>query len=268
MTSVDDIATALTGFATVRRLPSGLVAAGTDFPLADGDRVGFFLDERSDGFWLLDDGMTLPLLEAQGVSLQTPTRAQALSNLLDEYGFGHDGETNDLTAGPFSLSELRIAAIRFVSLALRLQDFLLLHPQAVASTFRDDVRRRIEECFAGVAHVTLDAFLAPDLEDVVLDALIVREGHTPVAVVVATTEMRLTEAELIRLAAQVADVPVRVTAVLDRPRPENFSTRSLTRAMNRLAGVLVFGGDGEDAMRGLARLADLPLSAAPGPGLH
>lgn len=255
MNLIEHLEAALCGTIRARRLASGLVAVGTDFLLSDGDKLGFFVREAPEGLYVHDDGSTLPLLDAQGVSLESPTRAQVLAALLDEYGFSQDPETLDLLAGPFAPEELPGAAVRMISLILRLQDFLLLHPQVVATTFREDLRRSIQNRFAGIAEVAFDTTLAPAVDDIAVDALIRCGAAEPVAVLFGTSEIRLTEAALLRLEAQVANVSVRVVAMIERMRPESVSQRVLSRAMNKLDRVLVFRDDEANALNALADLA-------------
>ncbi|MEE1611136.1 DUF1828 domain-containing protein [Microvirga sp. CF3016] len=259
MNTVDVLKKALCGTITTRRLASGVIAVGTEFNLSDGDQIGFYVSGKEGNYWIADDGSTIPFLEAQGVSFENNTRGSALSAMLAEYGFSYDEERAELISGPFSDEELPNAAMRFVSLRLRLQDFLLLqHPKTVANTFRDDVRQAIEATFEGKARLAFDQVVSESLPDIVADAIVDRNGVEPVAVFFGTNDMRLTEAQVLRLEAKYqAQVAVRVVSIVESQRPAAVSSRVLGRAMNRLDKVLVFRGEEKSAMQALMELVGI-----------
>jgi len=263
---VDVLQKALCGTITTRHLAGGVIAVGTEFSLSDGDRIGFYVTSANDGFWISDDGTTIPFLEAQGISFDGSTRASALSELLAEYGFSFNESDAELISGPFDEEALPEAAMRFVSLRLRLQDFLLLHPKSVANTFKDDVRRAMEIALEGKAHLAFDKIVSDHLPDIVADAVVERHGVTPIAVFFGTNDMRLTEAQVLRLEAKYqAQIPLRVVSIVESQRPTALSSRVLGRAMNRLDKVLVFRGEEQSAMHALMELigVDLTINSLP-----
>src|SRR3954463_6680006 len=80
-----------------------------------------------------DDGTTIPMIEAEGIDLNTSTRQEALESLLTEYGARYDEEKGELTTAPLSVQKVPSAAFKFVALLLRLQDLILLTPERAAS---------------------------------------------------------------------------------------------------------------------------------------
>ncbi len=63
---------------TVRDVPAGL-AVSTAFNLSGGEPLGFYIvgPDSTGRYRLEDDGTTIPMIEAVGIDLETPTRTEA-----------------------------------------------------------------------------------------------------------------------------------------------------------------------------------------------
>jgi hypothetical protein len=122
------------------------MAVSTPFDTTAGEPIGFYILRDPDGrFHIEDDGTTIPMLEANGVDFSTETRRQGLHDLLAECGAEFDTARRDLRTPPMSEGDIPAAARRFVSLLLRVQDFLLLTPDRVFGAFRADANKPIQE---------------------------------------------------------------------------------------------------------------------------
>src|SRR3546814_12002141 len=95
--------------------------------------------------------MTRPQLMESGVDFDAETRAKALGTLLSGYDVAYDQEEATLHTYPVKEDAVPRAAMRFVALLLRIDDFLLLTQERVASTFKEDAAKRVREALEGRA---------------------------------------------------------------------------------------------------------------------
>ena len=130
---------------TVREVGAGL-AVSTPFDGFNGEPIGFYIVRESvppGYFHLEDDGTTIPMLEACGIDFASPTRSEAFAELISENGIIYDVDATVLKTQALPEDRIPDAARRFMAVLLRLQDFLLLTPERVASTFREDATPRM-----------------------------------------------------------------------------------------------------------------------------
>ena len=150
-------------------------AVTTTFRRDDGDSVAFYLvrDKTRPGIYRIeDDGTTIPFLEASGVDFTTDTRSEALNALLESHGVEFDEDEMLLHTLSMAESDLPKAAMRFLSFMLRINDFLLLTKDKVASTFKEDATSKILERLEGKAIVEQDKPVSPALSDILPDMVI------------------------------------------------------------------------------------------------
>jgi hypothetical protein len=148
-----------------REVPAGL-AVSTAFSFSDSEPVGFYVvgPDALGRYRLEDDGNTIPMIEAEGIDLETSTRQEALDSLLAEYGARYDEEKGELTTLPLSADQVPAAAFKFVALLLRLQDLILLTPERAASTFREDASKAIRDALGTRASIKENESIAPGIE--------------------------------------------------------------------------------------------------------
>lgn len=239
---------------TVTAVPAGF-AVGTAFRRDDGDRVSFYIVRGDNGLLHLeDDGDTLPSLEAAGVDFETETRARALQTLLDGVGGFFDADNAIIRTRPFPEKELAEKAIDFVAVMLRLGDFLLLTPERVASTFKEDASAKIRESIGLRASIRENQPVSPTLSEVTPDMVIEAENRSPVAVFFGNTASRVHDAIFLQMAAtHEAKLGLSVVALLEDDHSVNNDLRR--RASNRLATVPVYRQDEEAAVRRIQREA-------------
>lgn len=226
----------------VRDVPAGL-AVRTPFALSSGEPLGFYVvgPDVTARYRIEDDGTTMPLIEAAGVDLDTQTRVDAVATMLEEYGAIYDPDGGELSTPPIPAAEVPQRALRFVALLLRLQDLLLLKPERVASTFREDATRAIRKAIGTRATVYEDQ--APALGvDIPADLLIMAPTRPAVAVFLATSEQRVLEAVLAQMEATYeARSDTAVVALLEKD--SSVSRKARQRAVNRLAAMPIFEGE-------------------------
>lgn len=238
----------------IRQVPEGY-AVKTAFYASDGDPIGFYVvkrPDRSDHWRLEDSGLTVPILEAHGITLGIGQREQAFKDLLAEYHADFDDNTQEIVSRWLTEDEIPQAALNFVALLLRLQDLEFLAPDIVESTFRQDATKAIQQRFGRTAKVDINGQLSGELPNYVVDALISRDGRAPVAVYYATSEVRVDEAVILAMESRIKDFPVSVLLLLETIKPRNVTDRALARAHNLLDGLPVFRGYESNAMDKIA----------------
>lgn len=232
-------------------------AVTTTFRRDDGDSVAFYIvrDKSVPGSYRIeDDGTTIAFLEAAGVDFGTETRSDAFSALLDSHGVEFDEDEMLLHTGTMREADLPKAAMRFLSLMLRINDFLLLTKDRVASTFKEDAAARILEKMQGKAIVQQDTPVSPALSDTVPDMVIRAPNRNPVAVFFGSSPQRVNDAIFLQMQALYEiHEDVQVIALLER---ENVIGHDLRRrAANRLAALPIYRGDEPTAIGRIEREA-------------
>jgi hypothetical protein len=239
----------------IHRVPVGL-AVSTAFHRQDGDAIGFYIigPNTTGHYHIEDDGFTIADLEASGADIESATRKEAFSHLLQEYGAFYEDRAGVLRSEPVQEPGISGAALRFIALLLRLQDLLLLTPERIASTFREDAMSAIRKAVHGRATVEKDAAVADMLEEFPADLVLRTEKRPPVAIFLAMTDLRVSEAIMLQMvAAHEARMPCSVVALVERQN--SISRKMWQRAVNRLAAVPVFEGDREAAISRVVREA-------------
>jgi hypothetical protein len=239
------------------QVPTG-TAVRTGFLLSDGDAIGFYVTRNpfdQAKFRIEDSGLAVPMLEASGINLETGTRAIAFKRMLSEYGVFYDDDTMELHSAYVDESEVADQAMRFVALMLRLQDFELLHPTNVESTFREDATEALQRRFGTAGRIKFDVPPAASLAEMFqADALIESGNDSPVAVYLGTSDSRVDEAVMLWMDNQQSHRNMRVAVMLEREKP-SLSGRTLRRALNRVDATVAFRGDEDGAIARIDRLA-------------
>jgi hypothetical protein len=248
----DELCRAFCNQLRVREVGAGL-AVSTAFSLSDGEPLGFYISgpDALGRYRIEDDGTTIPLIEAEGIDLETQTRQEALTALMTEYGADYDADRGELTTPPVAPDQIPGAALKFVALLLRLQDLILLTPERAASTFREDSTNAIRKALGNRAIIKENEPIAGGIE-FPADLIIQAEGRDPVAVFLAMSEQRVLEAVVAQMAATYeTHSACSVIALLEK---DSSVTRKMrTRASNRLAAMPIYEGDEKAAIQRIQR---------------
>jgi hypothetical protein len=237
---------------TVRAVPAGL-AVSTAFTLSGGEPLGFYVvgPDPSGRYRLEDDGTIVPMIEAIGIDLETQTRSEALAKLFAEYGAIYNPESGELSTLPIAEDAIPQRALQFVALLLRLQDLILLTPERVASTFKEDAIKAITRSLEGQAKISEDQSPASGIE-FPADLLIEAPDRMPVAVFLAQSEQRVLEAVVAQMAVTYeASANCSVIALLEKD--SSISRKMRRHASNRLTAMPIFEGDEREAVQRIAR---------------
>jgi hypothetical protein len=237
----------------LRVVPAGL-AVTTAFSSSDGDRIGFYIVQEGEKFRIEDDGVTLPYLEGSGVDFRSGTRAEALGELLREYGVAIDDSTQEFFISRIAEKDLPAAALKFVAFSLRVRDFMLMTEFRVATTFREDAAKLLKEAVSGKASFEENATISSKLADFTADFVLRAKGRPPVAVYLGISDNRILEALFMQMRARYeVEEPASIVALLEKRR--TLSSKVLQQAMNRLDAVTEFRGDEAAAVQRIARTA-------------
>lgn len=247
---------AFCGDLTLTDVPVGY-AVNTSFLRDDGDSVGFYIVRdgcHAGRYRLEDDGTTIPFLEGAGVEFSTEARQAAFASLLAVHDVEFDETEMLLHTRVMGEADLPAAAMKFVAFMIRVNDFLLLTRDKVASTFREDATRMIRERIGDRAVITEGLAVRGALTDNVPDLLIRADGRRPVALFFGTSQQRVYEAILLQMQALYeAQEDVAVIALLESDRV--LSRDVLRKASNRLEAVPTFMGDETEAVHRVTREA-------------
>jgi hypothetical protein len=236
----------------VRQVPAGL-AVSTAFTFAQTEPVGFYIvgPDPLGRYRIEDDGTTIALIEAEGIDLETQTRAEAVAELLTEYDASYNADSGELVTVPVPENQIPGAALKFVALLLRLQDLILLTPERAASTFKEDAIRAIRTSIGSRAEIKENEPIAEGIE-FPADLIIHAPNREPVAVFLAMSEQRVLEAVVAQMAVTYeAHASCSVIALLEKDGSVGRKMR--TRASNRLAAMPIFEGDQKAAIHRIER---------------
>ena len=245
--NVDDICRAFCQPVALRSVPIGYVLK-TPFCRADGDPIAAYVrrDETSllPQFRLEDDGQTIGFLETSGVDLDTPTRLQALGDILREHNAFYDQDEVVIHTDYMPETEIPNASVQFAALMVRIYDLLLLSSSRVRSTFRDDLIEIAKRQF-GDSAIELNKPIINNMKDYIVDIVVRSPDERALAIFAATSELKALEALLFQKECKERDLDyVRSMLVLENARPRDIRTRTLSRVMN--SEIILASMDGEE----------------------
>ena len=210
-----------------------------------GDLIGFYIigPDANGLFRIEDDGQTVAFLEMSGADLDNASRLEVFDGLLANHAASYDSVEGDLFIGDLQEQEVPSAAVRFVALLLRTQDIMFMAAERAASTFREDVLGQLHRKLDGVAEIKESEIIHPRLKDYPADVLISAKNKVPVALMLGTSDHKITEALLLHALArlELPELNVRVVVVIEHEKAVSEKTRR--RAANRLNAVTYFRDD-------------------------
>lgn len=244
----------------VSEVPVGL-AVSTPFEDTSGERIGFYLtqDKASNLYRIEDEGELVPALIASGTNILKGSRGKLFQSLLTHGRIEFDAATGELRTPFLEESEVPAAAMRFVALLVRVASMTVVHPEMVSRNFHDDAMERIRADLSARFEIREgdDINLHPTLAEFEPDAYLVAASKVPIAVYVATSDQRLSEAIIMQMAADYeAKVPMSVVALIDREGSKLTTGKMRQRARNRLGAAPEFYGEEAQAVLRIAQEAD------------
>jgi hypothetical protein len=236
----------------ISTVPDG-IAVGTSFIGPDGDPIGFFvIGPNENGLFRVEDsGSTVPILEASGADLDLPSRSQAFNELLAQYDVLYDENRGELKTHSLDEAAVPRAALRFLTLLLRLQDLIYLAREKAENTFREEATRDLQSTIGNRATLTQNDIVDESLKEWPADIVLRAPQRKPIAIFLVMENAKLYEAMLLQMNAELkAKVECTVIALLETPT--SVSQRVLNQAMNVLTP-LHYRGDEKTAIGRIVR---------------
>jgi hypothetical protein len=230
----DELCKAFCDQIEIRTVEAGL-AVGTNFSGLNGDPIGFYvIGPNANGqFRIEDNGATVPILEASGADLELESRAKAFDQLLREHGAEYDFVRGELKISALTSGDVPAAAVRFITLLLRVQDLLLLAQEKVATTFREEAVRRITETIGDRAQVAIRACIDEKLKDFPADVVIRPKGRPPVGIYLVLQDAQMMAAMIVQTEAEHKyRIPCKVVALMEDY--DSVTQGTFRAAMNRV----------------------------------
>lgn len=177
----------------VREVPIGFAVA-SPFDWFTGDKMIFYARTKGALVRFEDSGATLFELEGAGVDLTSGTRLQQIQELCAESGVTFDEDDSHFFTEYVRAEEVGLAAIRFMSFMVRVQDMLLTVKAKVAGTFKDDLIAAVRERFGD--EVSVNEAPVSELSYYVVDIVVRHKSGKLAAIFPATSEEKALSATL------------------------------------------------------------------------
>ncbi len=234
----------------------GGLAIGTPYKnFVTGDPIGIYALGPRDGVYrLVDNALTIAFLEAEGVSLETASRREALSQILEQHGAAYDEEMSEVFLEGVTEEALPTRVLEFSALLLRLNDLVHLTVERVKNTFEDDLRSalRAEMEKRHIRYVEGQP-VSDQLNEISPDMVFYPEARDAVALFIATSDSKLWQAMLLRVIADSEKhVPLSVVAVLETDT--SVSQKVRIQADNRLDAIPRYKSGPNDTIQRIARV--------------
>ncbi|WGR58004.1 DUF1828 domain-containing protein [Paracoccus versutus] len=232
---------------SVHEIPGGLGISSTMFQ-ANGDPAGVYaIGPDANGLWRLDDGgWILPMVVSSGYDIHSPQRRDALSAIITSGGLFLDEEGLEIHSAMLKAPEVPAAAVRFFSTISRVADLALWTHERVRSTFKEDVKAKLEASLPEGVTMEIDGVPDDRVKDLRADVVLRSPGVAPVALYLVQSDVPLFEAMLLKSETKGLPGRPRVAALLEKEQSGTAKTR--LRAVNRLDAWAIYAGEDDSAV--------------------
>jgi hypothetical protein len=114
----------------------------TPFLDRHNDEIEIYVEKRSGGIVLTDDGYTIADLEATGMSFETEKRKAHLQSILNGFGVRLENKEVLVAASPHDFPQKKHALVQAI---LSINDMFVMAEEHVLSLFKEDVARFLEQ---------------------------------------------------------------------------------------------------------------------------
>lgn len=236
----------------VHQVPMGF-AIGSPFDWFTGDGMAFYARTKGALLRFEDSGSTVFDLEGMGVDLSNPSRLQSLLEICADHGVHYDEEECIFYSDYVKPEEVGLAAIKFMSFMLRVQDMLLTVRHKVASTFKEDLVAAISERF-GTDEVAVNDVPVADLSYYVVDIVVRHKGGKIAAIFPATSEEKVLSATLFAKDLELKNIDNVVPfLVFEHSNPKKITRDTQAKAMNSELELATWDGGHADVLEKIGR---------------
>ncbi len=247
-----DICKAFCDSVKVSELAGGFGISSTLFSV-NGDPAGIYVTGPSENNkWRLDDGgWLLPIVISSGFDISSNNRARSLNEILASTGLQLDEDDLEIFIENIDAEAVPSASVQFLASLSRIADLGAWNQERIKSTFREDVKERLETLLSDDILIEEESAPDPRASDLKADLVLRPASGRPVALYLAQTDVPLLEAMLLRSeTSELQERPI-VTAIMERENSATKKTR--TRAHNRLDVVTIYDGDQQAAIARVAQ---------------
>lgn len=238
---------------TVCEVPIGFAVA-SPFDWFTGDRMLFYARTRGALVRFEDSGATLFELEGAGVDLSSQTRMDALRELCRDAGVHFDEEESQFYTDYVKAEEVGLAAIKFMSFMVRVQDMLLTVRSRIASTFKDDLVAAVQERFSAEGEVEVNEAPVPELSYYVVDIVVRHSNGKLAAIFPATSEEKALSATLFAKEIELKNIDNVVPfLVYEHAGTSKVSKDTQAKAMNSELTLATWDGGHAEVLEKISR---------------
>lgn len=230
------------------------------FTMPDGDPVRFYImDGGSDTVWLEDDGTQIGMLEAEGVSLDKGTaRRDDFDFTLASHQAHFDEQTGLICSDKMPRDAVGPAAVKFMALMMRIQDFALLSVDRVQNAWFEDVVQKIHQAYDSVATVEENAPVSSEFNNWPADVVIRKEGLEPTAIFLATSNSKGLQALVLKMELEkYQHIACSVILIVEKPTKPKLNEATYALSQSRLDRVLSYVGAESDIVAAIGKTAGL-----------
>ncbi len=253
MTLGDQICQALCKGFQVREVPIGFAIASA-FDWFTGDKMIFYARTRGSLVRFEDGGSTLFDLEGAGVDFSSATRMESLRELCRETAVQFDEDESTFFTDYIKPEEVGLAAIRFMTFMVRVQDMLLTVKARVSSTFKEDLVAAVQERFGPEADVLINDAPVAELSYYTVDIVVRHHGGKLAAIFPATSEEKALSATLFAKELELKHIDNVVPfLIFEHAGGTKVSRDTQAKAINSELQIAVWDGGHADVLDKISR---------------
>lgn len=218
----------------VHTVPMGF-AVRTPFTRPDGDNIAIYIRKmpHTGEVRIEDDGTTIAFLESHGVDLETESRREIFSRLLQDFAADFDEEEVVIHSPYIKTQDIGSRALKFMELMLHIYDIHFTNAKQVARTFKEDLGNLVQNTFVGGHKIEIDAAIDEEMQDYVADYIVRSPNGGALAIYAGNTDVKALEALLFwRELSERRIENCKAMIVLEQPKPPAIKNRTLSRVHN------------------------------------
>lgn len=236
----------------VREVPIGLAIA-SPFDWFTGDKMVFYARTKGSLVRFEDSGATIFELEGAGVDLSSSARMESMLELCEELGVHYDDQEFQFYSDYVRPDAVGLAAIKFMSFMVRIQDMLLTVQSKVANTFKDDLIAAVRQRF-GDDDVEINDTPVPELSIYTVDIVVRQKSGKLAAIFPATSEEKALSATLFAKELELKNIDNVVPfLVFEHTGTTKISKATQAKAMNSELELATWDGGSAEVLEKISK---------------
>lgn len=246
---------------SISEVPSGIAISGR-YDDGYGDKIECFIENDSNGWVIIDDGLFIPDLIGRGIDIRSKSRSEFIERVLRPAGAFMDTEDHTLRTEILSEFPSSVQILDFLLALVRVRDVTFWTRERVKSTFKEDafdaLKLRLGEHFNLERNAPVDSRLKEFPADIVARPKSIMQTKASAIFLASGTET-LNEALLLWQSIRGAGLShndISVMAMMESGRGLTLGSPKVQRAINRIDAFAVWDSDAEASVERLARVAE------------